>query len=242
MIKSVLAVLALGLAAYGDEKVESKDIKVGEGTSAEVLDVIQVHYVGTFKDGKEFDSSVGRNKPFQFQLGVGMVIKGWDEGVLGMKVGGERDLKIPFALAYGDAGIPPTIPPKSDLNFNVKLISIMPRVEIKTLTKGFGEGAGIGDDLNVDFEMTLMDGTPVGEKQPGLGIMIRPKMLPCINQGLFGIKEGESREVKVPAELAFGDTGFPPRDSEGQKAGSLVPPKAQVMLKIKANKVYKKKA
>jgi len=83
-----------------------------------------VHYTGTLMSGKKFDSSRDRGDPFEFKLGAGQVIKGWDQGVAGMKVGGKRKLVIPYDLAYGEAGHPPDIPAKSALKFDVELIAV----------------------------------------------------------------------------------------------------------------------
>ncbi len=102
-----------------------EDIVVGDGPEAETGDPVKVHYTGRLlKNNKKFDSSVDRKEPFSFTLGKGAVIKGWDQGVVGMKVGGKRKLTIPYDLAYGEAGKPPKIPPKAALVFDVELLEV----------------------------------------------------------------------------------------------------------------------
>ncbi|MBC8100967.1 MAG: FKBP-type peptidyl-prolyl cis-trans isomerase [Cytophagales bacterium] len=97
---------------------------VGTGKEAKAGSRASVHYTGTLKDGTKFDSSRDRNEAFTFTIDAGEVIKGWDEGVAGMKVGGRRRLTIPYSLAYGEEGRPPTIPPKSELTFDVELMDV----------------------------------------------------------------------------------------------------------------------
>jgi FKBP-type peptidyl-prolyl cis-trans isomerase len=99
------------------------DTVVGTGAEAKAGDTVKVHYTGTLTNGTQFDSSVGKD-PFTFKLGAGEVIKGWDQGVAGMKVGGKRKLTIGYELAYGEGGSPPTIPPKAPLLFDVELLSV----------------------------------------------------------------------------------------------------------------------
>jgi FKBP-type peptidyl-prolyl cis-trans isomerase len=107
-----------------DEKLGVKDLTVGKGAEAKAGDTVKVHYVGTLTDGKEFDSSRKHNEPFTFELGAGRVIKGWDQGVAGMKVGGKRRLTVPPSLGYGARGFPPVIPPSSTLLFDVELLEV----------------------------------------------------------------------------------------------------------------------
>ncbi|MDD4358223.1 MAG: FKBP-type peptidyl-prolyl cis-trans isomerase [Candidatus Pacebacteria bacterium] len=106
-----------------EKKVDIEVLKEGEGESSKVGDTLSVHYTGTFENGEKFDSSLDRGIPFEFTLGRHSVIKGWEEGMLNMKVGEKRKLFIPYELAYGENGYG-TIPPKSNLTFEVELLEI----------------------------------------------------------------------------------------------------------------------
>ncbi len=101
-----------------------QDLVVGEGATAQTGQSVTVNYTGWLQNGTKFDSSLDRNQPFSFVLGRGQVIKGWDEGVAGMKVGGKRRLIIPGDLAYGPQGRPPTIPPNATLIFDIDLLQV----------------------------------------------------------------------------------------------------------------------
>lgn len=144
MKKSFLVLLALALSlgfftaradiAQGGKMVTTKsglkyvNEKVGTGAEAAAGKNVSVHYTGWLDDngkkGKKFDSSVDRGQPFVFSLGAGMVIKGWDEGVAGMKMGGKRTLMIPAALGYGARGAGGAIPPNANLIFDVELLDV----------------------------------------------------------------------------------------------------------------------
>ena len=102
------------------------DTVIGKGASPVSGKQVKVHYTGTLENGKKFDSSVDRKEPFSFTIGVGQVIKGWDEGVMTMKVGGKRKLIIPSALGYGAKGAGKVIPPDSTLLFDVELLDVTP--------------------------------------------------------------------------------------------------------------------
>ena len=133
-----LSALALVAAACDDEDSKTKqgdvvttpsglqyeDIKVGDGVQPKAGQTVIVHYTGTLEDGTKFDSSLDHGQPFKFKIGVGRVIKGWDEGVMTMKVGGKRKLVIPPQLGYGARGAGGVIPPNATLVFEVELLDV----------------------------------------------------------------------------------------------------------------------
>jgi FKBP-type peptidyl-prolyl cis-trans isomerase len=115
-------------AEVGKEQTTKSGLKItvtaeAKNPGALAGDIVWMHYTGKLQDGTQFDSSVG-GKPFKFTLGTGQVIKGWDEGIAGMKVGEKRTLVIPPDLAYGPAGSPPRIPPNATLVFDVEMIGL----------------------------------------------------------------------------------------------------------------------
>jgi FKBP-type peptidyl-prolyl cis-trans isomerase len=134
VLVAVVVVSVMAVGAHAAKVVNTPsglgyiDIVEGKGTTAKAGDTVVVHYTGWLDDmgkkGKKFDSSVDRGKPFVFPLGAGRVIKGWDEGVSGMKVGGKRRLMIPSKLGYGSRGAGAAIPPNAALIFDVELIEV----------------------------------------------------------------------------------------------------------------------
>jgi FKBP-type peptidyl-prolyl cis-trans isomerase len=104
--------------------LQYRDELVGGGAEARAGSRVSVHYTGTLESGAKFDSSRDRGKPFEFVLGTGTVIRGWDEGLVGMRVGGRRRLVIPAALGYGARGFPPVIPANATLVFDVELMEV----------------------------------------------------------------------------------------------------------------------
>jgi FKBP-type peptidyl-prolyl cis-trans isomerase len=129
---ALVGIFLLPFASYAADDAMMKtasglqyaDLVVGEGREAHAGETATVHYTGTLVDGTKFDSSKDRNQPFSFRLGAGQVIKGWDEGVEGMKIGGTRKLVIPSDLGYGTRGAGSTIPPNATLVFIVELLEL----------------------------------------------------------------------------------------------------------------------
>jgi len=111
-------------AGKAESEVKMENMKEGTGAEAVAGKQVTVHYTGTLTDGKKFDSSVDRGQPFKFVLGAGQVIRGWDLGVAGMKVGGKRKLTIPPHLGYGERGAGGVIPPNATLIFEVELLEV----------------------------------------------------------------------------------------------------------------------
>ena len=107
-----------------DKKLKIEDLKEGKGQAVKEGDHVVMHYTGWLTDGTKFDSSHDRDEAFETPIGVGYVIKGWDMGVLGMKVGGKRKLTIPSELGYGKYGVDPVIPGDATLIFEVELLKI----------------------------------------------------------------------------------------------------------------------
>jgi len=111
-------------AKITDSGLKYEDLTVGEGAEATAGKMVTVHYTGWLENGQKFDSSLDRNDPFRFKLGAGQVIRGWDEGVAGMKIGGKRKLTIPANLGYGSRGAGGVIPPNATLIFDVELLAV----------------------------------------------------------------------------------------------------------------------
>jgi FKBP-type peptidyl-prolyl cis-trans isomerase len=120
----LVALIALAIDAFRPRVTKIVDVKLGTGPAVKPGDEVVVHYVGTLVNGKEFDSTKGRNQPFEFAVGRGIVIRGWDIGLVGMQAGGVRRLTIPPHEAYGERGAPPVIPPNSTLFFEIELLKI----------------------------------------------------------------------------------------------------------------------
>ena len=212
-------------------KLVITDITDGTGAGAAVGDLIAVHYVGVLSsDGTRFDGNFG-SSPFSLTLGKGQVIKGWDEGLLGMKTGGMRQLDIPADLAYGDAGSGSVIKPGAALSFVVEMVGIIPAtnpadepkltiagaaasstLQSKDLVEGKGEAIAAGDtvalhivayrgDTGEKITSTWPEGAPVSLTLEEGG------SLPGIIKGVPGMKVGGRRQMTIPYADAFGADG-----------------------------------
>jgi peptidylprolyl isomerase len=207
------------------------DYVIGTGADALKGGEVEVHYTGYLTDGTVFDSSVPRKRPFTFELGAGRVIKGWDEGVVGMKVGGKRKLVIPAKLGYADrrAG---KIPPNSTLIFTIELLNVTPPLPppqpltafegkplaTKRLEKnlvvadyklGDGPEAKANDTVSVHYRGTLKDGTEfdssLSRPKPLVFVLGTGRVIKGWDLGIAGMKVGGLRKLTIPAELAYGE-------------------------------------
>ena len=201
------------------------DEVVGAGDTPQRGDFVVVHYTGTLQDGTKFDSSLDRGEPIVFQIGVGQVIPGWDEGVGSMKVGGKRKLIIPPDLGYGARGAGSVIPPNATLVFDVELLDI-PRVKIEDIEIGDGAAAGEGNTLVVHYTGTLEDGTKfdssLDRNQPIEFVLGAGQVIPGWEKGFEGMKAGGKRRLTIPPELAYGSRG----------AGNAIPPNATLHFEV----------
>jgi peptidyl-prolyl cis-trans isomerase A (cyclophilin A) len=152
------AAAASSASLPGDGGLGIEELVAGNGAEAARGDKVKVHYVGTLTSGKEFDSSKKRNEPFEFQLGAGEVIKGWDQGVAGMKVGGKRRLTVPASLGYGLRGSPPVIPANATLLFDVELLEVTKGSAPPARTRP-GESAAPNPDDPLKGAFSLADAT-----------------------------------------------------------------------------------
>jgi peptidylprolyl isomerase len=219
MIQSVI--LTLVLAQSGGLTVT--DVHPGTGAKAAKGDVLAVIYKGTLKDGKVFDENM-ETKPYAFTLGAtpAEVIQGWEKGLLGMKVGGERKLVIPPALAFGSRGNGDLVPPNATLFFDVKLLRIdspgvKPAITVVDIAKGTGKPAKNGDSVGVYYTGTFLNGYKFDSSYDHKDAQGKPSIfnvtlgqhavVPGFEQGLIGLKVGGKRKVTIPYQLGYGANG-----------------------------------
>ena len=238
--------------AFAGEPVKKKALDHGlviedfvEGDGDELLAgrIATVHYTGYLTKGTTFDSSVTRGTPASFVIGKGKVIKAWDQGMLGMKVGGKRRLLVPSALGYGPrtAG---KIPPNSDLVFTVELLAVSKEpsgpegfegrgrktekrdngLVIVTYAEGEGEAAASGDKVFVHYTGTLKDGTQFDSSLARGEAISMPlgRGVKGWNQGIEGMKPGGRRKLKIPAALGYGE----------RKMGDKIPENSDLVFTV----------
>ena len=230
--------------------LQYEDTEVGSGTEAVAGKGVAVHYTGWLyengEQGKKFDSSVDRRAPFEFSLGAGMVIKGWDEGVQGMKVGGKRTLVIPATLGYGARGAGGVIPPNATLKFDVELLEVEGDLAddqeepdaggvsagllIEDTEVGTGAEATRGTNVSVHYTGWLYENGAQGKKfdssldrnDPfefplGGGMVIKGW-----DEGVQGMKVGGKRTLIIPPHLGYGARG----------AGGVIPGNATLKFDV----------
>ena len=218
-----------------------RDISVGTGMQAEIGDVLEVNYVGALlSDGTEFDASWNRSQTFFVPIGMGAVIPGWDQGIVGMREGGRRVLITPPHLAYGSSGAGSSIPPDASLVFVVDLLSILdlepPAIPeptevgellgVEDLYEGTGDPVESGDTVTVHYLGTLTDGTVFDASwrrgMPFTTVIGVGRVIAGWDQGIVGMREGGRRLLKIPSDLAYGERG----------SGASIPPNTPLLFVV----------
>jgi peptidylprolyl isomerase len=228
-----------------DAGLKYYDLKEGGGDESELDQIITIHYTGWLEDGVKFDSTLDRVQPITFQLGARQFIPGTDEGIVSMKVGGERQLVIPPELAFGEQGIPDLIPPNSTLILEVELLEILPGapaaptkvseadyvvtesgLKYYDFEAGTGESPQTGQQVVVHYTGWLEDGAKFDSSLDrgvpfdfaiGMG-----QVIPGWDEGVATMKVGGKRQLVIPPELGYGEAGAP----------GAIPPNATLIFEV----------
>jgi peptidylprolyl isomerase len=207
-----------------NSNLQINDIIVGDGKVVTSGDLVTLHYTGKFEDGRTFDSSIG-GEPFTTPIGVGQLIAGWDEGLIGMKEGGTRSLAIPPELGYGEADIP-GIPAGSTLMFEVELIKVKDGLKIEEIAVGTDKEVQIGDKISIHYTGTLLDGSKFDSSvdrgvpfQTRIGV---GQLIQGWDIGIIGMKKGGKRKLTISSELGYGERG----------AGAKIPGGATLLFDV----------
>jgi peptidylprolyl isomerase len=223
-------------------ELKIEDLIVGAGAAAKAGDTLTVEYTGWLQDQyniQPFDKPSLHQQPFQFVLGKGEVIAGWDQGLVGMKAGGKRKLTVPPDLGYGDKGaLDGRIPPNAGLIFEVSLLniqsaspSILPTtsvtaLKIEDLVVGAGAAAKPGDTLRMNYTGWLENGakfdSSLDHGQPFEFVLGQGNVIAGWDQGIVGMKVGGKRRLTIPPALGYGANG----------AGNTIPPNAALIFEV----------
>lgn len=203
----------------GLKELNKIDVVVGKGQEAATGDIVSMTYTGKLKNGSTFDTNAKPSaNPYAFALGQGTVIKGWDEGIVGMKVGGTRKLEVPARLAYGSQAPPgSSIPPNSDLYFEVKLLDVVKQGEENVYDKtdiaqGSGPTVANGDTVTIHYVGTLVNGKRFDStrerKKPETFTLGKGDVIKGLEAGLIGMRPGGKRRLRIPPNIGYGMYGL----------------------------------
>ncbi len=225
-----------------DSGLQYVDSKEGEGEPLIEGQFCDVHYTGWVWEnggkGKKYDSSLDRGEPFSFHVGNGDVIKGWDEGVSTMQVGGKRELLIPADLAFGERGAGGVIPPNATLFFEVELVAKWEKtesgLEYRDIKQGTGAKPKTGQNCDVHYSVWLWQRggdrkkikSSVG-REPYSFLVGKAKVIDGWDEGVATMKVGGKRRLLIPPQLGYGAHGYPPD----------IPPNATLLLEVELLKV-----
>ena len=222
-----------------------EDLVVGDGPEVARCDFVWMHFTGRLTDGTEFDSSHERGAPLPFALGEGRVLRGWDEGVLGMRAGGVRRLVLPAEMGFGASGTP-DVPPNATLVYDLELVSLVPRsalpagpaegvtyettasgLEIAVLTDGDGPEVELEKPVLVHYAGWLEDGTLFDSSLqpdrcgPFPFVLGHGMVIAGWEEGVAGMRVGERRQLRIPPGLAYGAEG-----------AGVIPPNATLIFMV----------